>query len=455
MVKLKVMKRFDWIKLYLSVGISFLFSGEILAQDTLKLDFREAVELAIQANVAYQTQLNSMEVLQKEKQVAMFSHFPSIGFNTTFAQQSGQQFQQIEGEIVVTNVTNEIVSSGINFNMPIFNSGRRILDSQSAKLAYDAGEKGLDRAAQQVVFDVARRYLQVLLDQELLRIASENLANQKDQLRQIQGFVDAGLRTLSDQYNQQSEVARLESVLVDAQVQFENDLWDLSEYLQLAPGVIPALSPVDPSAREKTLQDLAMAELYDIAVANRADKAQQELLVSSTKKDLKAIKAMYYPRISAFYNYSTFYTSLDDRIIQDQLLKIYPQNNIGLSLTIPIFNNFQNRLDVSRGKVAYQNQELRKAAIDRKVYQDVRLAYQNYQAAVRKEANTEVQVLAAKEAQLAISERFRLGLSNFVDLATANQQLVAAQADQAQSIYTLFFQEVLMKHALGTLEVLD
>jgi outer membrane protein TolC len=313
----------------------------------------------------------------------------------------------------------------------------------------------LDRAAQQVVFDVARRYLQVLLDQELFGIATENLANQKEQLRQITGFVDAGLRILSDQYNQQSEVARLESVLVDAQVQLENDLWDLSEYLQLQVGVTAELVPVDPSSRENSLQGLGIPELYEIAASNRADKVQQELLVSSTKKDLKAIKAMYYPRISAFYNYSTFYTSLDGRSIQDQLLKIYPQNNLGLSLTIPIFNNFQTRLDVSRSRVAYKNQELQKASIDRKVYQDVRLAHQNYQAAVRKESNTGVQVMAAKEAQLAISERFRLGLSNFVDLATANQQLVAARADQAQSVYTLFFQEVLMKHALGTLEVLD
>jgi len=455
MEKLKEMKRFNWIKISLGIGFVFLFSEKIVAQDTLRIDFREAVELALQANVNYQARLNSMEVLQKEKQVAKLSHLPSVGFNTTFAQQSGQQFQQVEGEIVVTNVTNEIISSGLNVNLPIFNSGRRILDTQSAKLAYDAGEKGLDRAAQQIVFDVARRYLQVLLDQELFGIATENLDNQKEQLRQIQGFVDAGLRTLSDQYNQQSEVARLESVLVDAQVQLENDLWDLSEYLQLQVGVTAELVPVDPSSRGNSLQGLGIAELYEIAASNRADKVQQELLVNSTKKDLKAIKAMYYPRLSAFYNYSTFYTSLDGRSIQDQLLKIYPQNNLGLSLIIPIFNNFQNRLDVSRSRVAYKNQELQKASIDRKVYQDVRLAHQNYQAAVRKESNTGVQVMAAKEAQLAISERFRLGLSNFVDLATANQQLVAAQADQAQSVYTLFFQEVLMKHALGTLEVME
>ena len=336
------MKQLNKIKIYLGIGIAILLSGEIKAQDTLRIDFREAVDLALQANVAYQSQLNSMEVLEKEKQVAKLSHLPAIGFNTSFARQSGQQFQQIEGEIVVTNVTNQIVSSGLNLNMPIFNSGRRILDTQSAKLAYDAGEKGLDRAAQQVVFDVARRYLQVLLDQELLRIATQNLNNQKEQFRQIEGFVEAGLRTLSDQYNQQSEVARLESVLVDAQVQLENDLWDLSEYLQLKVGVTAELAPVDPLARENSLQGLDMAELYEIAVTNRADMAQQELLVSSRGKDLKAIKAMYFPRISAFYNYNTFYTSLDDRTLQDQLLKIYPQNNLGLNLSIPIFNNFQN-----------------------------------------------------------------------------------------------------------------
>lgn len=224
------MKRFDLLKIYFTLGATFLFLGKNIAQDTLRLDFRGAVELALQSIVAYQTQLNDMEILEKEKQVAKLSHLPSVGFSTRLAQLSGQQFQQIEDEIVMTNVTNEIVTSGLNVNMSLFNSGRRILDKQSAKLAYDAGEKGLDRAGQQVVFDVARRYLQVLLDQELFGIATENPNNQKEQLRQITCFVDAGLRTISDHCNQQSEVARLESVLVDAQVQLENDLWDLSEY---------------------------------------------------------------------------------------------------------------------------------------------------------------------------------------------------------------------------------
>src|SRR5690606_22883921 len=118
--------------------------------------------------------------------------------------------------------------------------------------------------------------------------------------------------------------------------------------------------------------EMSMQELYEVAQANRADAVQQSLLETSYRKDMQAIKAAYYPRIGAFFNYGTFYTSLDNNTIHDQLLQIYPQNTLGLNLTIPIFNNFQTKLDVSRSRVAYKNQILQKESVDRKIYQDVK-----------------------------------------------------------------------------------
>lgn len=439
------------ITLLTLLGASLLW-GKLQAQDTISMNFELAVELALTKNLDYRVLENNMSILQKEKQVAMFSHLPSVGLSSNFLRQTGQQFQQIEGEIVVTNVSNDIMTGNLSVSMPLFNSGRRILDTQSAILALEAGEKGLNRAKQQVIFDVSRRFLQVLLDQELVRIAVENLENQKQQLVQIEGFVDAGLRTISDLYNQQSEVARLESVKVDAEIQYENDLWLLTEYLQLAPGVIPVIESVDPIREVSSFEGLDLTQLYDLAKSNRQDLTQQTLLANSFKKDMQAVKAMYFPRLNALYNYNTFFTSLDQRSLREQFLRIYPQNTLGIGLTIPIFTNFQSRLDVGRSRVAYENQVLQKESIDRKVYQEVKLSYQNYLAALRKEKNAQVQVLAAEEAYNAVNERFRLGLSSFVDISTANQTMVRAQADQAQAVYTLYFQEVLMKFALGTLE---
>jgi len=437
---------------FLAILGNFFFFGKIQAQDTIPLNFEMAVDLALNKNLEFKIQENNMDILQKEKQVAMLSHLPSVGVTSNFLRQTGQQFQQIEGEIVVTNVSNDIMTGNLSVNMPLFNSGRRLLDTQSANMALEAGEKGLNRAKQQVIFEVSRRYLQVLLDQELVRISIENLENQKQQLLQIEGFVDAGLRTISDLYNQQSEVARLESMKVDAEIQYENDLWLLTEYLQLAPGVVPDIEPVEPIREINSLQGMDLSQLYDLAKFNRQDLGQQTLLANSFKKDMQAIKAMYFPRLTAFYNYNTFSTSLDNRSLREQFLRVYPQNTLGFGLAIPIFTNFQARLDVSRSRVAYENQILQKEAIDRKVYQEVRLAYQNYQAAIRKEKNSQVQVLAAEEAFKAVNERFRLGLSSFVDISTANQNMVRAQVDLAQAIYTLYFQEVLIKFALGTLE---
>src|SRR5690606_34984783 len=176
---------------------ALLTTGSLQAQDTIPMNFEMAVDLALAKNLEYRIQENNMAILQREKQVALLSHLPNVGVTSSFSRQSGQQFQQVEGEIVVTNVTNEIVNGNLNVIMPLFNSGRRILDTQSAKLALEAGEKGINRAKQQVIFDVSKRYLQVLLDQELLHIATQNLEDQKQQLLQIEGFVDAGLRTMS------------------------------------------------------------------------------------------------------------------------------------------------------------------------------------------------------------------------------------------------------------------
>ncbi|WP_297335253.1 TolC family protein [Algoriphagus sp.] len=431
----------------------FLFVGKLQAQDTLSLNFDQAVEYALKANLDFQILNNNQEVLEHERKAALFARFPSANINSNFARQNGQQFQQVEGEIVVTNVTNEIISGGLSMNVPVFNSGRRILETQAAKLALQAGENGLKRARQQVVFDVAQRYLQVLLDQELVRIATENLENQKQQLLQIEGFVDAGIRTISDLYNQQSEVARLESVLVDAKVTLENDRWAFTEYLQLETGTIPELESVAFGDSDGFIfAEESFSELVGMAVENRVDLDQQALLVQAAKKSIQASKAMYYPRLNAYFNYNTFFTSLDDRSPSEQLLQIYPQNTIGISLSIPIFNNWQTKLSVVRARVTYQNESLREEALDRRVFQDVKLAHQNYQAALEKYRNAAVQVHAAEEAYLAVNERFRLGLSTFVDLATANQQRVSAKSDQAQAVYSLYFQETLMRFALGIME---
>lgn len=438
-------------KLMASLVIGLLFFEKVLAQDTIPMSFQEAVQMGLSQNIDYLKLLNQQEVLKVERLNAQFNHLPRVNLTNDNFRQIGQQFQQVEGELIVTNEINNIISGRINANMPIFNGFRRTNDTKAGRNLEDAGKFGIERAKQEVMFNIAQQYLQVLLDEELYNIALENLENQKKQLVQIEGFVEAGLRTLSDLYNQRSEVARLEAVAIDAKIQWESDLWDLAEMLQLGPNILPKPEQVSLDKLESEWLDMGLGELYAIALGQRKDYGQLMLLESANKNLLASAKSAYLPQLNAFFNYSTFFTTLDDRTFSNQFFTIFPQRSFGVSLSVPIFNNFENRASVARSRVDFQNQQLDKLALERRITQEVKMAYENYRGAIRRESATRVQLEAAEEAQTVISERFRLGVSNFVDLAQANQQLVTAQSDFAQAQYTLYFQELMLKFALGVL----
>ncbi|HLW18991.1 MAG TPA: TolC family protein [Cyclobacteriaceae bacterium] len=439
-------------KLLLMGLILTVFYTTSKGQDTLLLNLEEAVEIGLQKNQAYRIKINEQELIKTEKQAALFAYFPRVNINNSLSRQSGQQFQQVEGEIIVTSVNNNVMSSGLSAGLPIYNGGRLSNNYKAARLMEEAGQQDLNREAQEVVFQVAQQYLQVLLDEELHELALQNLENQKEQLRQIEGFVEVGLNTLSDQYNQQSEVARLETVALNAKIQLETDLWAMAELLQLEPNVFPKLEPVNISApQESEFLGLDLEPLYEMSFQNRTDYKAQQLREDGAKRMAVASRAGLFPQVGAFLNYNTFYTSLDTRTFSDQFLNIYPQMTMGFNVSIPIFNNFNNKLEVARSRMNWKNRQLETDALERSLNQETKMANENFKAAIRRQQSTQIQLNAAAEAQLAIQEKFKLGLSNFVDLAQANQQLATAQSDHAQATYTLYFQEILMKYTLGIL----
>lgn len=421
----------------------------VRAQREMALTFEEAVEIALAKQVDYQKLQNQQEVLQMERLNAQLGYLPRLTANSAAFRQVGQQFQQVEGELIVTNEINSIVTGGINASAPIFNGFRQHQLGKASRSFEEAGLLALERGRQGVFNSVAQQYLQALLSEELVTIAKENLAIQQAQLKQIQGFLDAGLRTIADLYNQQSEVARLQAVLVDAELQGERDRWVLAEILQLENEVLPVLAPIRLDVNDELWLSVSLEDLFHEARLQRKDLQQQQKLLQGQRGMLAVSRAAYYPQLNAFFNYSTFFTSLDGRTFSNQFFTIFPQRSFGLNLSIPIFTGFDNRLQVTRSKVSMHNQQLDLHAMERIISQEVRLAHQGMKAAVKRLEATAVQLEAAQEAHLAISERFRLGLSNFVDLAQANQQLVTAQSDHAQARFTLYFQELQLKFALG------
>lgn len=436
-------------KIYLALSLLIL-PATVSAQNKLSLTLEQAIEMAIRQNIDLQINRNQLDVNKAMHLESKMRHLPNVGINSSASRQLGQQFQLVEGELEVTNVATNYISTGVNANLNLFTGLERKNNFQATSKRMIAQEEAIKQNEQQVMLEVTRQFLQVLLDQELLRIATQNLANQQAQLKQMEGFVASGLRARADLLNQHSEVSRLEMARLEAEIQLENDLELLAINLQLPSGY-ELETVVDQHATSDTMlwEDLEIEELYQTALRNRPDLRMQQANEEAAMRELSMAKSVFLPQLSAFYNYNTFYTSLDSRSFLMQMQNIYPTNTFGVRLAIPIYNNHRNHTNVVRAEVAAKNEQLNREAVKRQIYREVQTAKLNYRSAIKRVSAADQQLEAANTNFQVQEERFNLGLGSFVEYAQANQTLVQAKADHSQAYYTARFNELILKFSLG------
>jgi len=426
---------------------SFLTNG----QDVLFLDFNEAISIGLENNVDVLKANNELTALDATKQEAIMVFLPNLSANVRAARQEGQQFQLVEDGFEISNVQADRLSGGIDAQLSIFEGFSKIHQYSSSELDRRAQQNGVNRSKQVLVFNIAQAYLQILLDKELLSIAQQNVNNQQEQLKRIEGLVEAGIRPQADLFSQRATLKQLELEEIEAKNTYLLDKAGFSSLLQLEPFTVFELQSVENEQLVGSeLQSLE--SLYQTALISRYDLKQQQLITESSNLSIRRTRAAIYPSLFAFYSYGTQFSSLNDLSFRDQLFDLYPNNTVGLSLNIPIFSNFINKAAITRAKVTYNNNELDRQNLRRTIYEEVQNAYLNYTAAQQRVQVSTTAETAAEEAFSIQNERYNEGLANISELAIANQAYYDAQSGKKQAVYAAISQKIILSYQVGTLE---
>jgi outer membrane protein len=223
-------------------------------------------------------------------------------------------------------------------------------------------------------------------------------------------------------------------------------------------------------------------EIFSYAVENKKDIKLIETNVEIAKKDLEISKALSQPRLSAFYSYSSR-IGYSDRIVPtgeldfrtigvvegtgQNVVAPYPvyetQNplsfseqfdlnagqNFGISLSIPILNNFSTKNNIQRSKInilrSVNSLEQKKLDLENTVnqsYNDAKGAIKAYQASVK--------LLAArKQAFQYASDKFEVGTMNSFDFSQAKQRYELAQFELIRTKYDYIFKLKVLEFYFG------
>jgi outer membrane protein len=427
-----------------------LLCTEVLsAQEDLQLTYEEAVQIALRENLQIRQQENILETNQAEKAGAIASMAPSVNFGVTGQRIFGRQFDNTSGEF--THRATRLFG-GIEARFMIFNGFSRINNIRQTRHAAEAQVYQINQTRQDIIFNVSQQYLQVLLNEELLRIARANLEQQQQLAESTETFVKIGIRNIAELYNQQSAAKNAALTVVDQENQLTVSKVQLMRTLQIDP--LRDWEFTEPRLSQALLlQDsVSLEDAYNDAIANRADLKQQETSLEAQKYALKSARGGYLPNLSMGYYFGSQYSSLFQPTLSEQIFDINDVSVLSLNLNIPIFNNLDTRTQVQRNKQLLDNAVLQLEDLERNIFEQVQTAIADYSTAQERIIAAEAQVKAAEKALEAERERFRLGVGNILDLNRVNAAYVEALATKAQADYQLIFQKTALDYFRGKLQ---
>ncbi|MEQ9441583.1 MAG: TolC family protein [Cyclobacteriaceae bacterium] len=422
------------------------------AQENNTLTYEEAVSIALRENLQIQQQQNILRTAEVQRSQAYAQFLPEVGISANAQRQIGRAPDP--NTLRLVDATSNFLSTGISAELIIFNGFANINQLKQAQAMAENQFYIINSTKQEVMFNVSQRYLQVLLNQELLRIAEANLEQQQEQLESVRTFVESGTQyNIADLYNQEAETQRVALTVVEAENQLTISKASLTRILQIDP--FKDWTFTEPSVEQIELltNQINLEEAYNEAIQQRPDLMQQQKLIDANRYSVKVANAGFFPRLVAGYNYGSRYSSNDpDFSFEEQLTEANLSHSFYASLYIPIFQNFQNRTLVQRSRQVLSNSELTLEDLERNVFEQLQTAVADYRAAQQRVVSAEAQVKAAEKALEAEQERFRLGVSNVIDLNLVNATFVEAQATQVQADYQLIFQKTALDYYTGKLQ---
>ncbi len=416
-------------------------------------DLQSCIDYALQQNITIRkNRVNAASTLIDVK-TAKAALFPSLSFSTS-QNVVNRPYQEtsrtISGSEVIetSSKTSYNGNYGLNASWTVYNGNKRLntikqekLNNQSANLEVATSENSIRES-------IAQIYIQILYAAESVKVNENTLEVSLAQRDRGQQLLNAGSISKSDLAQLEAQVSTDRYQVVTAQATLQDYKLQLKQLLELDGEnelnvYLPALSD------ENVLLPLpTKTDVYHSALALRPEIEAGKINVQASELGIDIARAGYLPTINLSAGIGTNHTSGSNFTFAEQLKNGW-NNSIGLSVSVPIFNNRQTKSAVQKAKLQRETSMLSLLDEQKVLYKtieglwlDANSAQQRYAAANEKLKSTEISYNL-------ISEQFNMGMKNTVELLTEKNNLLQAHQEQLQAKYMAILNTQLLKFYQG------
>ena len=408
---------------------------------------QDCVDYALEHNITIRQSEVALEQKEIELNTAKNRRLPGLNASVSENLSFGRG---LTADNTYTNSNTTSTSFSLGADIPIFqgfdiNNGIKL-----GKLGLEAAVKDLEKAKDDIRVNVAQAYVDILYNQEMLKVAQSQLEHDGQLLEQVVTRRAAGKASDAEVSAQEAALAQSRLSATQADNNLQLSVLTLTQLLELpSPEGFEIEIPSTESFEMKLLEN--PEAIYAQAEAIKPAVKSALLNLESAEVSIARAKGAYLPTLMLTGGLGTnYYTTsrMNSSSFADQMKNNFSQY-VGLSLSIPIFSRFSTRNSVRNAELNYESQQLQLENIKKSLYKEIQQAYYNAVAAQSKYVSSMESAESARKHYELTEEKYRAGKADIADYNDAKNSWLSSESDFVRSKYECLFQTRLLDFYKG------
>ncbi|WP_346709867.1 TolC family protein [Phocaeicola salanitronis] len=422
-------------------------------QERAQWTLEDCINYALEKNIQLQQDKISLQESEIDIKDARASLFPTLSFSTghnVVNRPYQEQSATVSGTEIISSDSRTTYNGSYSLNAAwtLWNGGKRLNTLKQQKTNKAIAQLSVSETENTLQEQIAQLFIQILYADESISInkgtleVSEATYKRGEELFKEGSISKADLAQLEAQVsNDKYQVVSAESSLRDYKLQLKQLLeLDGTEEMDL---VLPQLEYEDIMRLLPNQTDI-----YQTALSIRPEIQSGKLSIENAKLGISAAKAGYYPTISLSASSSSMTNNASTNNWAQQM-KYGWNNMISINLSIPIFDNRQNKSNVQKARLQYNTSQLDLINKQKELYSTIEGLWLDALNAQQQYAAAETKVKSSQTSFDMVNEQFNLGMKNTVELLTEKNNLLSAKQELVQAKYMAILSRTLLNFYAG------
>ncbi|UFH53404.1 TolC family protein [Spirosoma sp. KNUC1025] len=448
------MRHTNYTVVLLIVFVHLIFSQYVQAQ-VRQLTIDSAVKLALDKNRDLQVAtLETTKSAQKVTEARSYA-LPNVAGSAQYLYYFNKQVSFLPGSFVGLP-ENQLATfrvggsnalfGGIAATQPLFQSGIKS-GIKAAQIDEAATTEALADVRANVVTDVKKAYLDVLITQEQLRLQQQSIARNEQALKDARSLLAQGRASRVDTLRAFVTVENLRPAII----QLTNRIGITKTVLKRTMGLDERETiELQDSLRYEDSQVLTpSADVYFEAVQARPEVRRLELIEQLNREQVAIQTAERRPKLAAI-GLAQSQSQANNFRIGDYNWPV--STYLGLQLSVPIFTGFRTNSRIQQAQITRQQSEVQVANLKEIVRAQVKIALANVDEA-RLRIETQRQTISVAELGYRITrDRWKQGIASRLDMSDAELSLTQAKSNYLQAVYDYLVATVSLDKVAGRIK---